>query len=354
MKKIKYILIACTFPIVSKAEYKIPNKAVYANCISKISQRVPGFNSKNFDRVDGGEDPISLCLQQLKSTLFKANNQIRPKNNHFQKQVLKTFHSLHTSWFFNKTMPNTGNNVQGLANKAIFDTSLPAAYFTKALFDDGFSHSDILTNSNRLTLIRENQNIKQAKVRRKGQNVKKSDFIFTSHFSLAGNGILLGIDETTYQESPYQFLQNEEKKKGQLDLHYSFGGGLLGSQEYLLMNVDEDKKFKANGALKMPRKWARSFYHDMLCRELPVVHEEDTEGYVVATSDVEFRKLPGCVQCHVTMDRAASTLRNFRYRGLGNGNSRPSFGGIFAIKQRGKLRPAVEGWPAEPTPGVKH
>lgn len=99
----------------------------------------------------------------------------------------------------------------------------------------------------------------------------------------------------------------------------SSGSGLIGTQEYLMLNFAWDREFKADGLINMPRRWAQSVFKDLLCRDLPVVRESDSTHFVVDTSLLNstqknevppFRLASSCTTCHSTMDQMAATLRN--------------------------------------------
>jgi hypothetical protein len=103
-----------------------------------------------------------------------------------------------------------------------------------------------------------------------------------------------------------------------------FGGGVLGSQGYILPmfvsgkfnrlpNSVEDQYFKdsmVNGVGHTPRRLAKFILADLLCRELPALRESDVASLASGAYAVSFRKAQSCTACHASIDPLAATYRN--------------------------------------------
>lgn len=105
------------------------------------------------------------------------------------------------------------------------------------------------------------------------------------------------------------------------------GGGLIGTQEYLMLNFGWSYHFKADGLVAMPRRWSQNVLRDFLCRSVPVVRESDARPFVLPGSETDaaklaliqrdagpFRYASNCTACHSTMDRLAGVVRNVSWR----------------------------------------
>ncbi|MFZ4404155.1 MAG: hypothetical protein ACOYOK_08650 [Pseudobdellovibrionaceae bacterium] len=97
------------------------------------------------------------------------------------------------------------------------------------------------------------------------------------------------------------------------------GGGVIATQEYLMLNFGWTATFKADGVLQMPRRWTQNVFKNFFCRNLPVLRDSDGKNLIVNTAGMTdaqiskvgpFRLASNCASCHGTMDQMASTLRN--------------------------------------------
>lgn len=115
----------------------------------------------------------------------------------------------------------------------------------------------------------------------------------------------------------------------------TLGSGLIGTQEYLMLNFGWDREFKADGLINLPRRWAQSIFKDLLCRDLPVVRETDSIHFIVNTANLTttqknevppFRLASSCTTCHSTMDQMASSIRNITWHNPRFDNNLDSIG----------------------------
>lgn len=110
---------------------------------------------------------------------------------------------------------------------------------------------------------------------------------------------------THYQPAPIQFTGN-------------LGGGYLGNHNYLLTTYREaTENFVPDGALLTNRSVGRAIISDALCREVPVVREEDVQQFVLPQSQLPFRQQAACTTCHASLDAGISGLiRGLRWNNL--------------------------------------
>jgi hypothetical protein len=338
----------------------LTNVQTFLRCYAQITQSVAPSNHPLVTSVTNGSDPITACLSVLDKARFSALDSTRINNTSDTeaKNVLRTFHKLHTSWFEKKSSPSVGNGSSAANTLNIFDQETPALYYTRALFRPSTSFNSVLRHATSLKALRP-----EAPVNGPGTGRPKSDTIFKDAAPWANIGELLGAAEYAPGErkAPFSYvLANGATVTTPLvDFGEHYGGGFLGEQVYLLQTIGQSRDFKANGAAAMPRKFSRAVFNDALCRSLPVVRTEDAVAYVAPTSNVPFRNSSGCVRCHVSMDRMSASIRNMVYIVRG-GAGPPDQGFETVVRTLDPAEPAAADWPTaadanyhrRPTKGV--
>jgi hypothetical protein len=112
---------------------------------------------------------------------------------------------------------------------------------------------------------------------------------------------------------------NEPGLAASFDIRSSLApAGLIGTREYLMLNVGHDYDFVSDGALKTFRRWGKNVLSDLLCRDVPALRASDVKDFVVASGDPAvppFRQATSCLRCHASMDQMAYTVRNLRWVG---------------------------------------
>ena len=92
------------------------------------------------------------------------------------------------------------------------------------------------------------------------------------------------------------------------------GGGLLGSPDYVLMNMT-DYPDAGNGGLKVARDYAYDLMGDLLCKSLPALTFSDGMNNVqktITASTPPFRSSASCMACHANLDGLAYAVRNLQ------------------------------------------
>jgi hypothetical protein len=221
-----------------------------------------------------------------------------------------------------------------------WDATAPALYYDQSLFSPGTPASSALLGTANLRAVRTGSPNGPAAVTGAtvGGAPTGTAYIFTRP-QFAPVGPLLGLQVTDSLPTDYPAVNDVSGGTAYYGAH--FGGGILGSTPFLLLNVNENVAFKSDGGVAMPRKWSRAVFTDLLCRDLPVARSNDVSQFVDSSSAVPFRQTQGCVQCHASMDRMAMALRNFTY--LQVGLDATAAGADFPL-----LVPPTQ--PAEPVP----
>lgn len=287
----------------------LSNVAIFQRCYRHLTQTVPNKTSALFQQVKSGSiSPLNACESVLNKTSFTANSNNRLSNTNDDEalNVLRTFNYLHYSWFANKTFPPVSSNFG--ASKDFFDYTGPALYFTKSLFDSTHKISDVFKGKMHYESDRTDNDPSISPINER----PKSEYPhFTVPFRFAAKGDLLGVREFTDKKFPHTGRNPSFTQFGgrlEFDLHW--GGGILGSAIYLMLNMEEVSQTRFDGGRLVPRKWSRSVVHDFLCRDIPIIRLSDTTRYVDYNSQMSFRHNGACLKCHATIDQMAGVVRS--------------------------------------------
>jgi hypothetical protein len=325
----------------------LSNVALYHRCYAQLTQSRPDRTSTRYQQVRAGtKNAIAACLEVLSDGELRAGTGQLVRTGADSLAVLKTFQDLHMSWFFDKSIPDLGSFRQNRGTASIYDSTAPALYFTRALFTPSLGIDNAVMENMDLQAIRTVNSPTTFPL----TTVTLSEMAFprTRFVSL---GELQGIREQAQETWQYSYAntrRNNEVTSGNTLMYEHRGGGFLGSQSYLMATVNDAAaaRFKSDGGLSMPRRWARSLYEDALCRPLPVIRRSDTGGFVTTGSAIPFRTSASCVRCHASMDRTAGVIRNFRYLQIGGEDFyTPRGGAMFPSGHPTNLASLANDWP---------
>ena len=296
----------------------LSDQALYYRCYKQVAQKRAPYNAARTTQVRSGmKDPIDACLEVLDKAKFTSlgNTRIANTGDAEALAVLDTMHNLHASWFKEKQFITFGATGHQNATVGINDNSQPALYYTRALFDATSDINYVIRTSDNLIARRQNLNPGTS-----ANGLGKNTFIFNlgsnPSFRVAPTGQLQGVFElnTPTWNYNYKRVSNNMVSTGAAIIGQNKGAGVMSSPTYLLLNVREIGNFESDGGLKLPRKWGRNVFHDLLCRDLPVIRPGDETSFVVPSSPVPFRQQAACTRCHASMDRLAAVQRNFKYK----------------------------------------
>lgn len=346
MKTIKLLLITLMLTTsLQGLASELSNVGLFYRCYSQITGEFPSKDDKKLKEVQQGKDPITACLEVFDLALFANGTSFLANfNNETAQAVLRTMHTLHYSWFETNLAPEI-NNEYITNTRNVFDPSSSATYFTKALFDQQSQFKDVVLGTTTYRPVRVT-NIPPVST---WNLIPTADYIFTD-VQFAGAGVLLGMEVLPVNDTmDYSFNNNQtgppDIRTGTLTYNTHFGGGVLGSQPYLLQTIQATSlNPKYNGGGLTTRKWSRAVFHDILCRELPVVRETDGAAFVDVESPLGFRKSMGCVKCHTTIDRMGGVTRGVTYNSQIAGNFFNQGSSAF-ISARTVDKPAAEIFP---------
>ena len=330
--------------------------ALLSRCYSQLTrQRLPILHPLRAKVLAGSLTAAEACASLLDLANFEGDtNQVREKigtaDNIDGKNVLKTFYDFYRNWFPSDSYALTElyvQNAESPINYDMHDTTESALHVLRATFAPNGLFSDIVTANDGVDAIRTNRAIAGVgplseipnskvsffdgtlKISRDSKNavtsITPNSFILNSQQALSlSTGELLGVGPIfperagfTVQATPgvtaaYEAIPNS------VTLNQSHGGGILGTQSYLLLNLGRYNYEYADGAILMPRRWSRAVFRDLLCRPLPNLQSIDVVNHT-QDSTIPFRKSTSCMQCHASMDQMGASIRNL-YAGY---SSRP-------------------------------
>lgn len=308
------------------AEVQLTEPQLFLRCYAQLTQTSLDPKSPLLIPIQNGtKTAAAACLELFdKAALSRNGTSLANTGDVLSLAVLNTLHRLHASWFSEREYFISGGFSANQGLRDYFDTDTPAFYFTRAVFRPNTDFKSAITGSKHLRAIRSDND----PARGFSSGNTKAQTIFGDRAKFAAVGALHGIEETAALPTTYSFLTtNDRQLSGSVNLGAHYGGGVLGSFPYLMLNIRETVNFRTDGAVAMPRKWARAVFSDLLCRSLPVARYADVGVYKNTASPVAFRKSQGCVQCHASMDQMAAVARGFRYLALDSG-SRPENRGL--------------------------
>lgn len=322
----------------------------YRRCTIHLTGQPISITSDEYKKIKSGNlDPLQACYQLLNQASLGADGLLQ-KDTKVGRQILKTFLNFHRTWFSSNTLEQIQDYNEEIARGTVdaYDPNEPALALTYSLVDFKRKFSDVLTDDHGLLAIREEdekvKNLLKYKVKSPSRrfygngiaddaktsfrnkdsewinnaNLRKPESLVVMPFIQVGDLVGIRHNEQAFNVPNVDLQPLGRSRPGHLevDLKYSFnfyqtqGGGVLGSPVFILMNFGHPLGLKANGSTKLPRRWIRNAMESFLCVNFPVLREKDIKTFYKQTSTAPFRTGNSCLQCHATLDQAATTARN--------------------------------------------
>jgi len=286
---------------------------IFMRCYAQLTQTSINPADPLLTPVKNGTKSAAVaCMEIFDRAKLNSAGKVSNVSDPVALAVLSTMNRLHASWLSNREFLPTLNFGAINGTKDMFDVESPAFYFTRALLHAGTEFKYVVTATKHLRAIR---SIAPTTGTYSGHTKARTIFNGQADFAMVGD--LQGIQETGEMPTSYNFVNiNGTAFSGSISLGKNYGGGIIGSFPYLFQTINEPTNFRADGATRMPRKWARAIFSDLMCRSMPVVRYGDASIYKNSVSTAPFRQTQGCVQCHVSMDQMAAVLRGWKYLNL--------------------------------------
>lgn len=94
------------------------------------------------------------------------------------------------------------------------------------------------------------------------------------------------------------------------DANRHFGGGILGSQNFIANNANLIQGQLPQDVTLINRRLTNRIYEDLLCHQMPTLSAQDVAGEVDPKSSHPFQNGASCMQCHSGIDPLAYSYRN--------------------------------------------
>lgn len=333
-------LIILIFNLSTSSAKDVDEVSLFIRCYMHLTQSYP--TKAQIQEIKSGtkKSAIRECLNILDSVTFsrvEGNSILSDKDNTQAKNVLRTFHNLHYSWFSSTNFTEVQDYyLRSMQN--IYDTSSPALYFTRALFDPLLNYQNIFQGDETLRPIRHLGDRTEAVFILKNDKGHSPTEDILQGIQFADKGDLIGVEvmpkDEKHEASVLESQTSTTKiQKTDININTHWGGGILGSQVYMLQNIKGASIASvSDGGILAHRKWSRSVFSDFFGRKLPVVREKDGAPFVDTKSDLTYRNSTGCVKCHASADRLGGLVRNGQYSRVGAFYDTGSYAFLTKIK----------------------
>lgn len=328
--------------------------ALFNRCYTNLTRMALPKNHPLLAAVSAGTlSPTAACLKVLQGAQLAATGTktgyvggtTQPSAEALA--VLRTFNDFHRSWFPSDQINLVFPIIEWVPwSDRVHDVSEAALHLTRALLQPGLSYSDVVTIDPVLEALRAN-GLSSLPPATNTANPPVPISFTQFQSASAGNtpltvqgypsgqvpgvqlGTLLGI-----RPMPLNAVKNGMRAWGQYmagqasgtlarafsqgAVNQGYGGGLIGSPSYLLLNMGRADWSTMDGGIRQSRRWAESIFVNLLCRSLPVLRPEDAAPYVetqITATTPPFRQSASCMQCHGGMDPMASSIRNLVFGG---------------------------------------
>ncbi len=286
-------------------------------------------------KVKAGSFSGGQACYELLKTISLNDKGVLSSLNEESEEILRTLQRLHDSWF-----PRYNFNVstQDYPNTDLYDANEMGYHFTYVLLkNEPVSH--VLTQKRSFKGVRRSEKehlyfidrsikgyrhlrLKDELNRWKVGGVEdKNDEEYQGPIQfwepeLVTFGRLIGL--RPYKESKNRIRKwDGHKLSAPFDTHAPQGGGIIGSVPYLLLNAGQNER-TIDGGAALHRRWSTAILKDLLCRNLPVLSQEDASSFVRSNSKISFRRKENCMSCHATIDPMAAVIRNMENYNSGN------------------------------------
>jgi hypothetical protein len=332
-------------------------EAMYYRCYAHMTRTRPASTDARLLAVKAGTlNYVDACMQVFDLGALNSSTGKLVTETTESIKVLENFHRFHTSWFddvnvFNALIPG-GENM----NHFLHDGQEPALHFTRAVFHPDGQFKDAVTSNSTYQAIRskgflnattgaastygiypttskrtDNWGSTDSVVRVGGSSTTDLSIKTILDPNNTNNGLHIQMGKitgiapmenisivgATYNTTAWNGTLYSSSN--QVSITKSFGGGLLGTQPYIMINRVRNLGAVEDGGLMSGRVYGKQFFKEILCRDIPVVQQKDVISLVdsTGTNPFPFRNGSSCMQCHASIDTVGWTLRDLRLNRTG-------------------------------------
>ncbi len=241
--------------------------------------------------------------------------------------VVRRFQQYHESYFVNDKFENISEDTG--KTRMLYDTALPAAYFTYALFNKNPNYQLAVNENSSLKVVRSDN----PKNRYGSVYNKKTKELFLETYDMSNysngepkmmesvdRGLFSGIRKSS--KNPPAVLSQGTGKTDYfepINPHETLGGGFMGTPAFIILNLGLNNMTKITGSMTLPRRIGKNIMDVAFCRSGPYLTNEQVPNEDVATQNEppSFRNNKACNSCHSTQDPLSYAFRNVRYSLIG-------------------------------------
>lgn len=286
----------------------------------------------------GKKSGVDACMAIFDKGKLNSDGEISSQGSVYDPEgmrVLDSFLRFHRSQF---EIPDYGN-VIGLGidryTKDVIDANEPSYHFLYSLFGADQKFSDVVTRDYSIKAKRYSvssgraRSVTNAALPALFQGVYKTIKDENGVTQVVPNEEKGGVSPYSPEFTPTGLLYGFERDttdnsidRSRFDANFAsfkfkstnvnqhLGGGLMGTQAYLLGNLGKDGF--TSGGTNLFRRWGKHVMKDLLCRDLPALRSKDVVQEVDPESTIAFRTGISCMGCHSAMDPLAGVVRNSR------------------------------------------
>lgn len=324
-----FLLFWSLSPAASRAE-KLTEAGIYHRCHAQFTRSRAADSDPLLRAVKAGElGGADACARLLEG--FSLPGKVPEE----KRGIFESFLALHSSWFPLRDFIQNGS--EG-ATSAYYDNNEMGYHLNVALFGPG--RFDEIVTSNRTFVAKRKSD-------RKPTYFADPDFrgrfrkISTTPWVIAGGSpwnppmVERGrIEALAVREGGKPSLVKLAAGNFFLSVNGTFGGGILGTDTYLLLNSNQSPFEPSDNTFSALRRWSKSVMRDFLCREIPAIRPADAEPFVDKQNRASFRHYADCMLCHATMEPMALGARHImeiRPNGAMGFDFEPRILGSFAV-----------------------
>lgn len=315
--------------VATASQQRLGEEALFVRCFTHLTRRQPARNHPLRAQVrKGTSTAVAACMSLLGKAGFVTSGDRKGRigdESDDTRAILETFNTFHQSWFPATSFTNNVAFGECFDDDAarIFDFGEPALYPTRALFNATVPYKEIVTAPTSLSAVRSaNASAPRTGMIYQYNDVEKAPSL---PIILPQLGKLIGVVPLADSDRSVPVIMGDTREyvwaSETFNARTHHGGGLLGSQPYLLLNSGRGINEHMDGGVLQHRRWSSAIYRDLLCRDLPVIRPQDAKLYVqpAAPGRPSFRQGQSCMQCHASIDPMAGTIAHLAIGTWGRG-----------------------------------
>ena len=351
-------LIALFASTVAEAD-RLSDAEVFNRCYARLVRKVPSKSHPLSIEVSNKRMTAeAACVALFDAAKFTSGGVLEKRTDADAKAIVKTLNDLHVSWFQSKTYTLASG-----ADLLLRDSDEPALYFTRAAFLPSAKFSSVVTHTTGLRGVRD-----QANYPTEIPDIQAQGFFNCAPTTtppdgspgipvtcFVGNNMSVAYNVTTYNSTTKRFTATGTRGAvmvpsvqlgaivgveaaqevvlpsflpitpgsnvdyvasvlanfNNFKANRHFGGGVIGSQSFLLANANLGRRQLPLDFTLINRRLTSRVFEDLLCHQLPTLGDVDVESEVKPASTYMFQTQSTCMRCHSTIDGLGTVYRNF-------------------------------------------